>query len=62
MLNLQKGMQLKGRYVVHEIFGTGGARLPLRRLNNELKRDVALKCLLQTSAVTIGQGISALQF
>lgn len=47
MLNLRKGTELKGRYVVHDVLGTGGFASVWKASDKQLNRDVALKRLLK---------------
>lgn len=50
MLSLQKGTALdNGRYVVHEVLGTGGFASVWKASDKQLNRDVALKRLLKYS-------------
>ena len=61
MLSLRKGTELdKGRYVVHDVLGTGGFASVWRASDKQLNRDVALKRLLKKSATASPQEISAL--
>ena len=60
MLNLQKGKPLKGRYVIHDVLGTGGFATVWKASDNQLSRDVALKRLLKGPTHTSTEDISAL--
>ena len=61
MLSLQKGTELdKGRYVVHDVLGTGGFASVWKASDKQLKRDVALKRLLKRSVTASAEQISAL--
>ena len=46
-LEMRKGTELKGRYVVSEHIGTGGYATVWRATDKELNRDVAIKRLLR---------------
>lgn len=59
-LSLQKGTELKTRYVVHDVLGTGGFASVWKASDKQLNRDVALKRLLKHSSTTPPQDISAL--
>ena len=48
MLSLQKGHEIQGRYVIHDVAGTGGYASVWRASDKQLNRDVALKRLLKT--------------
>ena len=60
MLNLRKGTELKERYVVHDVLGTGGYASVWKASDKQLNRDVALKRLLKRSTTTTAEEISAL--
>jgi len=47
MLTLLKGSELKERYVVHDVIGTGGYASVWKASDKQLNRDVALKRLLK---------------
>src|ERR1700738_209095 len=46
-LEMKKGTELQGRYVVSELIGTGGYATVWRATDKELNRDVAIKRLLR---------------
>lgn len=61
MVTLRKGTELdKGRYVVHEVLGTGGFASVWKASDKQLNRDVVLKRLLKHSVTTSQEEISAL--
>src|SRR6266567_8782400 len=45
MLEINKGTELKGRYVIGDHLGTGGFGAVWRATDKELRRDVAIKRL-----------------
>src|SRR4030095_15152341 len=60
MLNLRKGTELKGRYVVHDVLGTGSFASVWMASDKQLNRNVAIKRLLKRSISTSEEEISAL--
>jgi serine/threonine protein kinase len=61
MLSLRKGTELdKGRYVVHDVLGTGGFASVWKASDKQLNRDVAVKRLLKQSISASPEEISAL--
>jgi serine/threonine protein kinase len=60
MLNLRKGIELRDRYVVQDVVGTGGSASVWKACDKQLNRDVALKRLLKKSIITSPKDISAL--
>jgi len=61
MLNLRKGTELgNGRYVVHDVLGTGGFASVWKASDKQLNRDVALKRLLKRAIAASPEEISAL--
>ncbi len=46
-LEMKKGTELRGRYVISELIGTGGYATVWRATDKELNRDVAIKRLLR---------------
>ena len=50
MLELTKGTEIQGRYVVHEVIGHGGYASVWKASDKQLNRDVALKRLIKTSS------------
>lgn len=62
MLTLQKGTEIRGgRYVVHEVVGTGGFASVWKASDKQLNRDVALKRLLRSSVMPSPENIAALK-
>lgn len=61
MLTLAKGAEIKGRYVVHDVIGTGGYASVWRASDKELDRDVALKRLLRQTTVLSAESVEALK-
>jgi serine/threonine protein kinase len=60
-LILKKGAELdKGRYVIHDVLGTGGFASVWKASDKQLNRDVALKRLLKHSMAKSSEEISAL--
>jgi len=55
-LEMKKGTELQGRYVVSELIGTGGYATVWRATDKELNRDVAIKRLLRDNWRTASQG------
>src|SRR6266566_2827741 len=47
MLTLTKGTEIDGRYVIHDVVGTGGYASVWKASDKQLSRDVALKRLLK---------------
>jgi serine/threonine protein kinase len=47
MLTLTKGTEIQGRYVIHDVVGTGGYASVWKASDKQLNRDVALKRLLK---------------
>lgn len=60
MLSLRKGTELKGRYVVHDVLGTGANASVWKASDKQLNRHVALKRLLKRSLTTSPEEVSAL--
>ena len=61
MLSLRKGTELdKGRYVVHDVIGTGGFASVWKASDKQLNRDVALKRLLKGSIAASQELIATL--
>lgn len=61
MLNLRKGAELdKGRYVIHDVLGTGGFASVWKASDKQLNRDVAFKRLLKHANTASTAEISAL--
>lgn len=54
MLELKKGLEIEGRYVVHEHIGSGGFGMVWRASDKQLGRDVALKRLLKSGGTPLG--------
>lgn len=57
MLEMRKGTELEGRYVVHDEIGSGGHGSVWKASDKQLGRDVALKRLLKTS-IAVGSNIA----
>lgn len=60
MLTLLKGTELQGRYVIHDVVGTGGSASVWKASDKQLNRDVALKRLWKQLIGTPGQDLTAL--
>jgi serine/threonine protein kinase len=61
MLRLDKGTEIgHGRYVVHEVIGTGGSASVWKASDKQLSRDVALKRLLKYAIRPSDEEVSAL--
>jgi serine/threonine protein kinase len=45
MLEIKKGKELQGRYVVGDHIGTGGSAIVWRAYDKQLERDIAIKRL-----------------
>ena len=61
MLTLAKGTEIRNRYVIHNVIGTGGYASVWKASDKELNRDVALKRLLRATNCLPAESVQALK-